>query len=381
MNIAFNYRYYTTPDHFETVALNFDTYASKKVAYTLNDIGAVVRFAQDEQSNGRYVALYLTYEAAKFFNQEMATHELNNNQVIALAYSFNPNMAKHPSNNLSQSYKPKHQFRFLESDAEMQDKIKQVQDAITDGETYQVNYTTRLVSDIYYPISDLYYYLTQTNNGGYTALLDVEEIKVASISPELFFQKGAFNNQENVVVSKPMKGTMPRSINKDEDLMNYDILKNSLKDRAENVMIVDLLRNDISRISKPGTIHVNKPFFIESYKTVYQMTSMVSGRLEAETSLTDILKALFPCGSITGAPKLNTMSYIKALEPNPRYIYCGTIGLLSPDNKMIFNIPIRTLEYRNEKVHYGVGAGITIDSIPEKEVQEFRDKTKILEML
>ena len=96
-------------------------------------------------------------------------------------------MAKHPSNNLSQSYIPKHQFRFLESDAEMQDKIKQVQDAITDGETYQVNYTTRLVSDIHYPISDLYYYLTQTNNGGYTALLDVEEIKVASISPELFF--------------------------------------------------------------------------------------------------------------------------------------------------------------------------------------------------
>ena len=172
-----------------------------------------------------------------------------------------------------------------------------------------------------------------------------------------------------------MKGTMPRSINKDEDLMNYEILKNSLKDR-QNVMIVDLLRNDISRISKPGTIHVNKPFFIESYKTVYQMTSMVSGRLEAETSLTDILKALFPCGSITGAPKLNTMSYIKALEANPRYIYCGTIGLLCPDDKMIFNIPIRTLEYRNEKVHYGVGAGITIDSIPEKKYKSFEIKQR-----
>ena len=142
---------------------------------------------------------------------------------------------------------------------------------------------------------------------------------------------------------------MPRSINKDEDLMNYEILKNSLKDRAENVMIVDLLRNDISRISKPGTIHVNKPFFIESYKTVYQMTSMVSGRLEAETSLTDILKALFPCGSITGAPKLNTMSYIKALEANPRYIYCGTIGLLCPDDKMIFNIPFERLSIEMRK--------------------------------
>lgn len=112
----------------------------------------------------------------------------------------------------------------------MQDKIKQVQDAITDGETYQVNYTTRLVSDIHYPISDLYYYLTQTNNGGYTALLDVEEIKSCLNFSWIILSKGAFNNQENVVVSKPMKGTMPRSINKDEDLMNYEILKNSLKD-------------------------------------------------------------------------------------------------------------------------------------------------------
>lgn len=381
MDITFNYRYYTTPDHFETIAVRFNTYVSKMVAYTLEEVGKVIQFAQTEQAQGRYVALYLPYEAASYFNHHMATHELEAHQIVALAYSFSPSMAETSPEHPSQQYIPKHHFRFMESDAQMEDKIKHVQDAIIEGETYQVNYTTRLVSDIYYPISDLYYYLTQTNNGGYTALLDVEEIKVASISPELFFQKGAFNNQENVVVSKPMKGTMPRSINKDEDLMNYDILKNSLKDRAENVMIVDLLRNDISRISKPGTIHVNKPFFIESYKTVYQMTSMVSGRLEAETSLTDILKALFPCGSITGAPKLNTMSYIKALEPNPRYIYCGTIGLLSPDNKMIFNIPIRTLEYRNEKVHYGVGAGITIDSIPEKEVQEFRDKTKILEML
>ena len=144
-------------------------------------------------------------------------------------------------------------------------------------------------------------------------------------------------------------------------------------------MIVDLLRNDISRISKPGTIHVNKPFFIESYKTVYQMTSMVSGRLEAETSLTDILKAL-PCGSITGAPKLNTMSYIKALEANPRYIYCGTIGLLCPDDKMIFNIQFERLSIEMRKFITVWVQGLRL-ILYLKEVQEFRDKTKILEML
>lgn len=153
------------------------------------------------------------------------------------------------------------------------------------------------------------------------------------------------------------------------------------KDRAENVMIVDLLRNDITRISQSGTINVDQPFMIECYDTVFQMTSMVSGQLKPQTNLVDIMRALFPCGSITGAPKLSTMKYIQQLETSPRSIYCGTIGVLLPDGRMIFNIPIRTIEYRNQEAIYGVGAGITIDSIPENEVQEFHDKTKILENL
>ena len=263
----------------------------------------------------------------------------------------------------------------------MRRKIIKVQEAITEGETYQVNYTTRLSSKLHYPISVLYNYLTQANNGDYTALLDTEEVKVASISPELFFQKGTFNEKENIIVSKPMKGTMPRGKNSVEDQLNYEKLMYSHKDRAENVMIVDLLRNDISRISKTGTIEVYKLFFIETYQTVYQMTSMVTGQLEDAISLNSVLTAMFPCGSITGAPKQSTMTYIKNLESSPRYIYCGTIGLLLPDDKMIFNIPIRTVEYRKNLALYGVGAGITIDSIPLNEVQEFRDKTKILEEL
>ncbi|MFC0136479.1 aminodeoxychorismate synthase component I [Staphylococcus petrasii] len=381
MNITFNYRYYINPDNYETHQLSFDTYANKSLAYSLNDVGNVVRFAEKEQKLGRYVAVYLTYEAAAYFNNKMATYHLEHDDLYAVAYSFNVKDAQASSLENASSYVPKHNFTFQESDEQMRLKIQQVQAAIVEGETYQVNYTTRLTSDIHYPISELYAYLTQTNNGGYTALLDTEDIQVASISPELFFQKGEFNGESDVIVSKPMKGTMPRSADKKEDVLNYETLQNSLKDRAENVMIVDLLRNDISRISETGTIKVYKPFFIETYKTVYQMTSMVTGHLINETSLHDILKALFPCGSITGAPKLNTMSYIKLLEIGPRSIYCGSIGLMMPDDKMIFNIPIRTLEYRQDKAVYGVGAGITIDSVPENEVQEFRDKTKILEML
>lgn len=180
-----------------------------------------------------------------------------------------------------------------------------------------------------------------------------------------------------------MKGTMPRGKTEAEDQQYYKTLQTSSKERAENVMIVDLLRNDIGRISQSGSIKVYKLFFIEAYKTVFQMTSMVSGTLKTNTDLTQILTSLFPCGSITGAPKLNTMKYIKQLESSPRGIYCGTIGLLLPteDDKMIFNIPIRTIEYKYGQAIYGVGAGITIDSKPKDEVNEFYAKTKILEML
>ena len=380
MNITFNYRYYTNEDDYINYQLRFDQYISKSIAYSLEEVGEVIQFAEEQQTKGHYVALYLTYESAPFFNNQLETYHLIEKEVYAAAYAFNqPLNSDNNKDNIQ--YHSVHHFQFQESDEQMRRKIIKIQEAITEGDTYQVNYTTRLSSKVHYPISMLYTYLTHNNNGGYTALLDTEEVKVASISPELFFQKGTFNDKANVIVSKPMKGTMPRGKTSVEDQLNYEKLMYSHKDRAENVMIVDLLRNDMSRISKTGTIEVYKLFFIETYQTVYQMTSMVTGQLEDAISLHSILTAMFPCGSITGAPKQSTMTYIKHLETSPRYIYCGTIGLLLPDDKMIFNIPIRTVEYRNNLALYGVGAGITIDSVPLNEIQEFRDKTKILEEL
>lgn len=380
MNITFNYRYYTNEDDYIDYQLRFDQYISKSIAYSLEEVGEVIQFAEEQQTKGHYVALYLTYESAPFFNNQLETYHLIEKEVYAAAYAFNqPLNSDNNKDNIQ--YHSVHHFQFQESDEQMRRKIIKIQEAITEGDTYQVNYTTRLSSKVHYPISMLYTYLTHNNNGSYTALLDTEEVKVASISPELFFQKGTFNDKANVIVSKPMKGTMPRGKTSVEDQLNYEKLMYSHKDRAENVMIVDLLRNDMSRISKTGTIEVYKLFFIETYQTVYQMTSMVTGQLEDAISLHSILTAMFPCGSITGAPKQSTMTYIKHLETSPRYIYCGTIGLLLPDDKMIFNIPIRTVEYRNNLALYGVGAGITIDSVPLNEIQEFRDKTKILEEL
>lgn len=386
MHIEFNYRYYEDENQSKDYHLIMEECLDSAIAYHLDEVGEVVNFAENEQQKGRYVALYMTYEAAPYFNDKMSVNIIEENQILAVAYSFKD--IRHKKENASASHnrklnstKQKHHFKFHESDDVMMRKIKLIQQAIVEGHTYQVNYTTRLYSAIHFPITALYDKLTAHQNGHYTALLDTPEIQVASISPELFFQKGDFKEHDNVILSKPMKGTMPRGRSIEEDKQLYYALKHSAKDRAENVMIVDLLRNDITRISQSGTINVDQPFMIECYDTVFQMTSMVSGQLKPQTNLVDIMRALFPCGSITGAPKLSTMKYIQQLETSPRSIYCGTIGVLLPDGRMIFNIPIRTIEYRNQEAIYGVGAGITIDSIPENEVQEFHDKTKILENL
>lgn len=386
MHIEFNYRYYEDENQSKDYHLIMEECLDSAIAYHLDEVGEVVNFAENEQQKGRYVALYMTYEAAPYFNDKMSVNIIEENQILAVAYSFKD--VRHNKENASASHnrklnstKQKHHFKFHESDDAMMRKIKLIQQAIVEGHTYQVNYTTRLYSAIHFPITALYDKLTAHQNGHYTALLDTPEIQVASISPELFFQKGDFKEHDNVILSKPMKGTMPRGRSIEEDEQLYYALKHSAKDRAENVMIVDLLRNDITRISQSGTINVDQPFMIECYDTVFQMTSMVSGQLKLQTNLVDIMRALFPCGSITGAPKLSTMKYIQQLETSPRSIYCGTIGVLLPDGRMIFNIPIRTIEYRNQEAIYGVGAGITIDSIPENEVQEFHDKTKILENL
>ncbi len=383
MRIEYNYRYYLTEHDYEQHHIQMNDLVAKNIATNINEVGRVIQFAEAQQQQGNYVALYLSYEASKYFNPSMATHFQEFDNIIAAAYSFGKIKKLDSNNKQNVTYKSNHQFSFTETSENMIANIKRVQQAIVEGETYQVNYTTRLIDEIYYPITTLYNQLTQFGNGNYTVLLDTDEVQVASISPELFFQKGNFQGTENIIISKPMKGTMPRGTSDAEDQFNYETLKLSAKDRAENVMIVDLLRNDIGRISRSGTINVYKPFFIETYNTVFQMTTMVGGTLLPNTDLLKILTALFPCGSITGAPKLNTMKYIKQLESSPRGIYCGAIGLLLPndDQKMIFNIPIRTIEYINGQAVYGVGAGITIDSNPLDEVKEFYAKTKILEML
>lgn len=290
MQVKFNYQYYINETQTETYQYLFKECLSKKIAYQMQDVGAVIRFAELHQSKGKYVALYLPYEAASYFNNQLATITPKGIFVYAAAYVFE--LVHDDLNEQALAYQRKYNFKFQYRHARMIDHIKQVQKAIVEGNTYQVNYTTRLSDDVKGPISELYHVLQGGNHGHYSALIDTKEVQIASLSPELFFQFGPFKNQSNIVLSKPMKGTIARGETELEDKAHFEKLRNSTKDRAENVMIVDLLRNDISRVANTGTVKVYQPFHIERYQTVYQMTSMVTGQLANHVSLAQVLEAI-----------------------------------------------------------------------------------------
>ena len=190
---------------------------------------------------------------------------------------------------------------------------------------------------------------------------------ILSRSPELFFSTGP----EGRIETRPMKGTAPRHPDPAEDARIRDRLGASEKDRAENLMIVDLLRNDISRVTRAGTVTVPDLFRIETYATVHQMISRVTGQLRPGTRLSDIFRALFPCGSVTGAPKIRAMEIIRTLEPHPRGAYCGALGWAAPDGRSSFNVAIRTLTlHADGRADLAVGGGIVADSTPAGEYEE-----------
>lgn len=332
-----------------------------------------VKLAFDEaEQSDMYVLVEMKYEASQLFDPLLKVHETDKD-LIRLYYF--KDFAKAPVEN---NNKVSHDlsFKFTEQKDEIISKVHQIQEEIKQGNTYQVNYTTRLKSPCEH--ADLYEIYSQlsNNHGNYTAYIEDDDHTIASISPELFFQ---YDMQSKAILTKPMKGTMPTHSDSAIDEKNYQFLKHSIKDKAENVMIVDLLRNDLSKIAKRGTVQVPHLFTIEKFLSVYQMTSTITANIGNHT-LFDILKSLFPCGSITGAPKQSTMNIINQLEATPRSIYCGAIGLIIPHHVAIFNVPIRTLEYQKstQEVTYGVGGGITIDSLPELEYEEMLAKSNVL---
>ena len=257
---------------------------------------------------------------------------------------------------------------------EYSNAIKKIKEEIAKGNTYEVNYTYDFDVPFDGDELDLFNFLLSKQKTPYNFYIKNQYDTVLSFSPELFFEM-----QNNHILTKPMKGTIHRGKDKKEDKKLIEFLKNDIKNRAENVMIVDLLRNDLGRIAKVGTVNVSKLFEIETHKTLHQMTSQIEADLKENTTFFDIFKAIFPCGSITGAPKISTMKVISDVEKGERNIYCGAIGMISP-KETIFSVPIRILQKTNEQNNfkYRVGGAIVWDSNAQDEWEETLTKTKFL---
>lgn len=252
--------------------------------------------------------------------------------------------------------------------------ISAIKDYISTGDTYEVNYTYDW--NVVYPFDglELYKSLLKRQKTPYNAYIKNSYEEILSFSPELFFEV-----EDGKIFTKPMKGTIKRGKDEKEDSANIEFLKNDIKNRAENVMIVDLLRNDLSKIAKTGTVKVPKLFDIETHKTLHQMTSEITAEIRDGVSLYDIFDAIFPCGSITGAPKIRTMEIIDELEYGLRNVYCGAIGLITPQ-KMIFSVPIRILQRPCgcNVFKYRSGGAVVWDSSAEEEWSETIIKTSFL---
>ena len=251
--------------------------------------------------------------------------------------------------------------------------IARIKDHIAAGETYQVNFTFPLHADFRGDPWTLFHDLAQAQQAGYMAYLDLGRHVIACASPELFFHLDGAQ-----ISARPMKGTAARGRTLAEDQRQMEWLRQSPKERAENVMIVDMIRNDLGRVAETGSVQVPSLFDVERYPTLLQMTSTVTARTRAP--LAEILTAMFPCASITGAPKVRTMQIIKALEPTPRGVYTGAIGVIAPGRQAQFNVAIRTVvvDRARETAVYNVGSGIVWDADAAAEYAECRLKSAVL---
>lgn len=251
--------------------------------------------------------------------------------------------------------------------------IQRAIDYIYAGDIYQVNLSQRFTGEFPGDPAGLYRRLRSINPAPFAAYLNFDEVAVISSSPERFVKV-----TNDLVETRPIKGTRPRGKTPEEDRALQEELLNSVKDRAELVMIVDLERNDLGRVCKPGSVEVTELFTLESYATVHHLVATVVGRLAKDKDLIDLLKASFPGGSITGAPKIRSMEIIEELEPTRRNIYTGSIGYLGFDGNMDLNIAIRTMVIKDRQVYFQAGGAIVADSVPEDEYQETLDKARAM---
>ena len=337
------------------------------------EVADLLAQVESYQEQGYYVVGYVSYEAAPVFEEKLAVHSAPLLGEYLLYFTVHDSVDKSSIPLAYDEVDLPSDWQELTSAEEYEKAIAQIHHHLRQGDTYQVNYTVQLKQDLSANPFAIYNRIVVEQEAGYNAYVEHDEMAVISMSPELFFEQ---NDRE--LTTRPMKGTTQRGVTDQEDLEQASWLEQDSKNRSENMMIVDLLRNDMNRISEVGSEHVERLCQVEQYSTVWQMTSTIKSQLRENVDLVEIFRALFPCGSITGAPKIATMEIIKNLEPQPRGVYCGTIGLLLPNGRRIFNVAIRTIQLYKGQAIYGVGGGITWDSTWESEYREVHQKAAVL---
>jgi para-aminobenzoate synthetase / 4-amino-4-deoxychorismate lyase len=321
------------------------------------------------EERGWHAAGFVSYEAAAAFDPVLRTHAGEGFPHLWFGLYPPPRPVSLPPSthpNILPDWKP------VIDQASYHAAVGRIKDYIAQGQTYQVNYTMRLQAAFDASPWDYFLQLAQTQNR-HGAYLDTGQYVICSASPELFFE---LNGER--ITCRPMKGTAKRGRTSQEDRVQADWLRHSEKNRAENIMIVDMIRNDLGRIARTGSVLVPELFQVERYPTLWQMTSTITARTDA--TLSRIFGSLFPCASITGAPKVSTMKIIQELEAAPRRIYTGSIGYFAPGRKASFNVAIRTalIDRQEQQAEYGAGGGIVWDSTGTGEYAEALLKARIL---
>jgi len=375
----------------ETSRCDAENYRSYLFARPLRMLSASgVLFDEIEQAlaDGAYVAGFLAYECGEGLKGLDACGPRRENLPLAWfgvyskAFVFDHRTGKFegepPDEFLAEEAQPAQGFaihnpRFTMTAETYIQKIAAIQEYIRAGDTYQANFTGTLGFDFSGSPEAMFAALAETQPVQYGAFLHGGDWRILSFSPELFFRV-----KEREIVTRPMKGTARRGADAAEDDAIAHWLQNDIKNRSENLMIVDLLRNDLGRICEYGTIRAEHLFAVEKYETLFQMTSEIRGTLRAGVRYAEIFASLFPCGSVTGAPKHRTLEIIEELEQGPRGVYTGAIGFFSPAREAVFSVPIRTVVLENDRGAMGVGSGIVGDSRAEDEFRECRLKSEFL---
>lgn len=355
-------------------------------ARRVEEVEGIIAQVEEAAAGGLWAVGYIGYEAAPAFDRNLQVRPRGSyhRDLPLVWFGLYATRTINPGFDADLGSYQLGAWEWVDERSHFEADVARIRELIAAGDTYQTNYTSRLRTRFSGDALALYKDLAEAQSGGYGTFLDTGRFRIASASPELFFDRYPLCDGVDQLITRPMKGTIRRGRWSTEDEYRRGQLAESEKDRAENLIIVDLLRNDLGRVAEFGTVGVDALMALERYDTVWQMTSTISAEVEATLSLGEVLGGLFPCGSITGAPKVRTMEIIAELESEPRGVYTGAIGFVSPPGvsgpRASFSVGIRTvvIDTHTGEAEYGVGGGITFGSDPSAEYKEAALKAKIL---